>query len=320
MLTEKDNINIELYLSKELKGEEKVSFESELRSRPELMEEARFQMKIFKGLQIIETRKKRSELTDYLNKIKAESKIENSSDKTNGRIISLKDSEVATKEKKVISIWFQNPFRIALAASFAGILAIGSYYLSINDKTPTIAKIDSPKIKNKPELSSEKIKDQEFKQEELLALNDNQKLSDSYFTEVPEFRSDVPANLVKGINAFYMKDSKKALKLLPKVFPDIKEYYLQEQKDSVQNQIDNITFYRGVSYLKIKDLKNAIENLEIASNSSDETIKEFSVWYLALAYLRDNQIKHCKNILHQIETTEESRFANKATELLNKIK
>lgn len=320
MLTKKDNINIELYLSKELQGEEKVSFESELRSRPELMEEARFQMKILKGVQIIETRKKRSELKDYLNKINAEPKIENSSDKNNSKIISLESSTVTTKEKKVISIWFQNHFRIALAASFAGILAIGSYYLSINDKTPTIAKIGSPKIKNKPVLPSEKVKDQEFKQEELLALNDNQKLSDSYFTDVPEFRSDVPANLVKGINAFYLKDSKKALKLLPEVLPKIKEQYLQEQKDSVQNQIDNITFYRGVSYLKIKDLKNAIKNLEIASNSSDETIKEFSVWYLALAYLRDNQIKLSKNILHQIETTEESRFANKATELSNKIK
>jgi hypothetical protein len=313
MLTEKDHINIELYLSKKLQGDEKTSFEAELRTRPELMEDASFQRKLSQGLQLIEERKERADLKDYLNNIKAE----NTTPK--GNVISFGESKVAKKETKVISIWQQGAFRMALAASFVGFLAVGSYYLFIktdpSNNTANNTKTDSTKSNEEPIKQIE-----EAKQGELLALNDSQKLSDAYYNDLPKFRSDAPSDLVNGIEFYYAKKSKEALKTFPKGLPIIKSAYSEAQKDSVQNRVDNITFYRGLSYLSNKEAKSAIKDLQIASKSNDITIQEFSAWYLALAYLRNNQIQEAKVILQEIQGNEDSRFAPKASEILKKIK
>ncbi len=313
MLTEKDHINIELYLSKKLQGDEKSSFEAELRSRPELMEEARFQRKLSQGLQIIDERKERTELKDYLNNIKAENTV------PEGKVISFGEPKATQKETKVISMWQQNAFRMALAASFVGFLAVGSYYLFIktdpSNNTANNTKPDSTKANDEPIKQIEKPK-----QDELLALNDNQKLSDAYYNDLPKFRADAPSDLINGIEFYYAKKSKEALKVFPKGLPVIKNDYSEAQKDSVQNRIDNLTFYRGLSYLSNKEAKNAIKDLQIASKSSDITIQEFSTWYLALAYLRNNQIKEAKVTLQEIQENEDSRFAPKASEVLKKIK
>jgi hypothetical protein len=313
MLTEKDHINIELYLSKKLQGDEKSSFEAELRSRPELMEEARFQRKLSQGLQIIDERKERTELKDYLNNIKAENTV------PEGKVISFGEPKATQKETKVISMWQQNAFRIALAASFVGFLAVGTYYLFMqtdpSNNTANNTKPDSTKTSEEPIKQIE-----EPKQDELLALNDNQKLSDTYYNDLPKFRSDAPSDLVNGIEFYYAKKSKEALKVFPKSLPVIKNDYSEAQKDSVQNRIDNLTFYRGLSYLSNKEAKNAIKDLQIASKSSDITIQEFSTWYLALAYLRNNQISEAKVTFQEIQANEDSRFAPKASEVLKKIR
>jgi hypothetical protein len=206
-----------------------------------------------------------------------------------------------------------------LAASFVGFLAVGTYYLFMQadptDNTANNTKPDSTKSSKEPIKQIE-----EPKQDELLALNDNQKLSDDYYNDLPKFRSDAPSDLVKGIEFYYAKKSKEALKVFPKGLPVIKSDYSESQKDSVQNRIDNITFYRGLSYLSNKEAKNAIKDLKIASKSSDITIQEFSTWYLALAYLRNNLIPEAKATLREIKENEDSRFAPKAGELLKKIK
>jgi hypothetical protein len=314
MLTEKDHINIELYLSKQLQGEEKRSFEAELHSRPELMEEARFQRKLSQGLQIIGERKERTELKEYLNNIKTENTP------SKGKTISFGEPKAIKKETRVIPMWQQNAFRIALAASFVGFLAVGSYYLFIKaDSTNNTAILqtqsDSTKSNENPiKQVGEPIQD------ELLAFNENQKLSDAYYNDLPKFRSDAPSDLVNGIEFYYSKKPKEALKAFPKSLPVIKSEYSEAQKDSVQNRIDNITFYRGLSYLINKEDKNAIKDLQIASKSSDITIQEFATWYLALAYLHNNQINNAETTLKEIQNNEDSRFAPKASEILKKIK
>lgn len=305
MITVKDLDKIELYLSKKFSVDEKKAFENELLQRPELLEETKFQRLLNIEIKIQKQERIKKYNTDFLEKIN-----QSTTDK--------EEPKATQKETKVVSMWQQNTFRIALVASFVGFLAISTYYLftqtdPINNTADN--KPDSTKSTKEP------IKQIEApKQDELLALNDNQKLSDAYYNDLPKFRSDAPSDLINGIELYYANKPKEALKALPKGLPVIKNDYSDAQKDSVQNRIDNIAFYRGLSYLSNKDAKNAIRDLQIASKSSDITIQEFSTWYLALAYLRNNQVKDAKATLQEIQENEDSRFTTKSNEILKKIK
>ena len=320
MLSEKDYNNIESYLSKELQGEQKTTFEAELRSRSELMEEARLQRKISQGLQILAKRNERQELTIFLDKVKAEMPLETAA--LESKVISFEDPISNKNEVKVIPMWQTNTFRMALAASFVGALAVGNYYLFLKDEPTQGIATNKPKIET-GETPKEIITispNRSLPKEELLAFNDNQKLADSYYTDLPKFRSDVPSDLVSGIEAYYANKPEEAIKQLSKRFPTFKSDNTQTQNDSIQNRIDNLTLYRGLSHFKNKEALKAIQDLSIASKSEDIIIHEFADWYLALAYLKNNQITEAKKTLEEIRENDDSRFNGKALEILGKIK
>jgi len=120
MLIEEDHINIDLYLSKKLEGQKKIAFEAELRGRPELMEEVRFQFKLLKGMQEIEKKREREVLRVFLAKVKNENHLV------------LKER---TLRGRIVFLWRQNASKLAIAASFIGILG-AIYFLTKNPNIP----------------------------------------------------------------------------------------------------------------------------------------------------------------------------------------
>lgn len=118
MLTEEDYISIDLYLFKKLKGNEKIAFETELRSRPELMEEVRFQFKLLKGLQ----EREREVLRVFLAQVKNE----------NSLVV-----KERTLRGKIIFLWQQNSIKLAIAASIICVLGF-VYYLMPTQETPVV--------------------------------------------------------------------------------------------------------------------------------------------------------------------------------------
>lgn len=77
-------------------------------------------------------------------------------------------------------------------------------------------------------------------------------------------------------------------------------------------------FYLGVSYLANNQTQNAISVLSdiIDSNS---TFKNTAEWYLALAYLKENQHMQAQQLLILISKNSQHEFFEKAIELLDKM-
>lgn len=317
MLTEKDHINLELYLSKKLEGSEKLSFEQELRLRPELMAEAKVQRKISLGLQELAKRKETEELRSFLEDVKKELVLET-------KEVSFVETSNHKKTGKIISLWNQSSFRLAIAASFAAIMGVVSYLFLTNKETINdVADIKPSRKDSSWSISnpSFRVDSKKYKENtELLAMNENEKLYNQYYTDLPQFKGGLQADLVEGVNKYHQGKYKESLSILSKYEPSIGSNYSETQKDSVQNLIDNLAIYKGLCYLKLNQNAQAGIYLSTASQSNDPTINEFANWYLALNYIKTNQIDSAKIVLTEIINNEDSRFVTKANELLNKIK
>lgn len=78
-------------------------------------------------------------------------------------------------------------------------------------------------------------------------------------------------------------------------------------------------FFIGVSYMETKEFDKAIKSLNIVLAQKDTAFLEHAEWYLALCYLKTNQIQQAKNIIDQIKSSD-SYYRGFATDLSNKIK
>jgi len=122
---------------------------------------------------------------------------------------------------------------------------------------------------------------------------------------LPIERGDVSTDLkTQAFTAYEKGNYKNAISLFSK---------LQETQTNLY-----YVFYKANSYLALENTKEAIPLLQkyIASNG---TFTEKAKWYLALAYLKNNNIKEAKEILQNIEK-EKSYHYEKASQILQIIK
>lgn len=79
-----------------------------------------------------------------------------------------------------------------------------------------------------------------------------------------------------------------------------------------------ILFFHALSEITIGNSQEALHKLELLTNKSDNKYLTPSRWYLALLYLRTNQIEASKQLLKEIKDTR-SEFSAKAASLLSEI-
>ncbi len=108
----------------------------------------------------------------------------------------------------------------------------------------------------------------------------------------------------------------------------LKQYHEKNYSDALQtfSQVSNhyqysVTVYRAVCMLEIGQTKEAISILENAIKSYGEGWEYYqdARWYLALAYLKNNDRKKTINLLNEI-IDENKVYAEKAYELLRVLK
>ena len=110
------------------------------------------------------------------------------------------------------------------------------------------------------------------------------------------------------MGAYDHKDYTQAVTLLQKCL----------EKEPSSNYKDKIELYLGLSYLESNKTTKAIAQFQ--DLASRENTQAFTVdWYLALAYLKVEQIEKAKTILSKLKNGETNPYQEKAKALLLKL-
>ncbi len=100
------------------------------------------------------------------------------------------------------------------------------------------------------------------------------------------------------------------------------EAYNQAQKlfNNLYKTSNNseLLFYEGICYLEIEQTDNAIETFLKHQNFNDKLLGK-SKWYLALAYLKNNNQIEVQNILEKITSSSSNYNFEKAKDLLSDL-
>ena len=115
--------------------------------------------------------------------------------------------------------------------------------------------------------------------------------------------TDENTTLQEGMAAYTHADYDKAI-----------EYFTNHQKESYD---PNVQFYLGITQLLNKNPQKAVPTLERAVDSTAPPVQEAAQWYLALAYISNDQIPAAKSVLQTLQYN--PIYENKATEMLQEL-
>ncbi|MDN5200269.1 tetratricopeptide repeat protein [Fulvivirgaceae bacterium BMA10] len=94
---------------------------------------------------------------------------------------------------------------------------------------------------------------------------------------------------------------------------EVFETLLETNKDDYM-----LIFYNGLSYLNSGNASQAIGHLASVADQSELAIHEPAIWYLGLAYLKENQLEEAKEVFQNIVETEKS-YQHQAKEILREL-
>lgn len=139
----------------------------------------------------------------------------------------------------------------------------------------------------------------------------NEKLFAEYYQTYPNVASSVRGELTEGklqdaLQQYDAGDFKAAITRL-------QEILVTESDNIVAN------FYAGVSYLKVEESERAVGNLQKVVALNDPQFSEPAEWYLALAYLQQNDLEKTRAALNEI-LTEEHIYKEQAIKLSERLR
>jgi predicted negative regulator of RcsB-dependent stress response len=117
--------------------------------------------------------------------------------------------------------------------------------------------------------------------------------------------SNKVSNLISAVQFYDQGNNNGAIQLLEEI---------------IKNEADNIPahFFLGLSFIETKNYNKAIENLSFVITKNDFTFIEHAKWYLALCYVKSDQVDRAFPILKDIVNSDNYHKA-KALDLLKKI-
>lgn len=138
----------------------------------------------------------------------------------------------------------------------------------------------------------------------------NEKLFAEYYQPYPNIASSVRGELSEGklqgaLQQYDAGDFNAALKLL-------QEILAAEPENTMAN------FYAGVCYLKLEKPSLAIAGLQKVIAANDARLAEPAEWYLALAYVQENDLLNARATLNEI-IAESGAYKEQAVKLLEHL-
>jgi len=139
----------------------------------------------------------------------------------------------------------------------------------------------------------------------------NEKLFAEYYQPYPNIASSVRGELAEGklqdaLQQYDAGNFKAALKPL-------QEILVTEPDNAAAN------FYAGVSYLKVGESERAIAGLQKVIAHNDAKFSEPAAWYLALAFLQQNDLAQTRATLEAIIATDHL-YKEQAVKLLERLR
>ena len=176
----------------------------------------------------------------------------------------------------------------AAAASILLVLTFGWQYLGGGavDSTSSVSEMAAVSIEHFPNALSQQVK---------------MELSEKGFAGNPE--EEALQQLLAAMNAYDAKDYNKASVALRSLLET-------EVDETYKNQVQ---LYLAISYLQLEQPQNAYPPLH-SITKSNSPLKETSMWYLAMAYIKDNNPNSAKTQLEQLKNSPE--YGQRANEML----
>ena len=203
-----------------------------------------------------------------------------------------KKTEKAVEEApqyKPLKIVFSRQ-KMALAASFLLLVSVGLWFL-VGENSPK-------------RMSNEQVFEDTFKPHD--NLNYRSKRSARRVGDAEKI-DDKLSNLQKAFVCYDGENYNRALQ-----FFDLPEVVQQFPTDS-------LNLYKAMCFLKLDKPDQALISLKIVENNPNSALREASEWYLALTYLKINDVQKAKELLIVIQHREENGYAKKASKLLGEL-
>ncbi len=194
-----------------------------------------------------------------------------------------------TPQYKPLKVVFTRQ-KMALAASFLLLVSVGLWFLMGQKSSET--------------NDNEQVFKTVFEPHSNIAYVDGRSVRNA---DIDQKVNDKLNNLQKAFVCYDGKEYDKAL-----MFFDLPEVSQQFPNDS-------LNLYKAVCYLALNKTDQALISLKTVENNPNSTLHEASQWYLALTYLKINDIKKTKELLIAIQHREEHGYAGKARKLLGKL-
>ena len=308
-LKPEDIKQINLYLHQLMEKDELQAFEIKLKNNPELAGEVEVR-RIAQVYQFIKTKDQLKELRDQM---MADGELkEKKDDLPIGSIPGIKKEESPESDEpttgKVISLW---PKRLALAAAILGVMSVGAWFL-INQKNP------SKDIATKPSIEQEDGKTEPVNPSTIDMVN-------GLLSEARQPRENVPDALKDAVKAFESEKNEEAIKLLRNQKGNVivkpgkdGEYGASQEEIEMADPVFEAyrKFYLGVSYLQKGDSQKALVYLKQVK----KPLVGDARWYMALAYLKNNQPVLARPILKEISSNTNAPYSSEAELLLKELK
>lgn len=290
-LSEEAFHEIHQYLSGEGTPEARADFEKRMQADEALAHEVATQRRIRNGLKANEYRNLFRDIHAELQREGALADHASQDDQDDGKIVPL------LPESRFAMRW---PY-VAAAASILVAAGLIWYFNSQPESTPIAS--DTP-VAEKPAAPDT------LRQIPPAAKPDSLKTT----TPKPKKPQPAPANTVKpDFFADYFNEkpalespfSKEKLGLSPSAFR--------------QWRSDTAHVHQGVRYLGTHDAALALQELKQVETSRFPQVKGTAEWYIALAYLQQNDLKNCMEQLKKVAADAENPNNKQAAELLTKI-
>ena len=308
-LKPEDIKQINLYLHQLMEKDELQAFEIKLKNNPELAGEVEVR-RIAQVYQFIKTKDQLKELRDQM---MADGELkEKKDDLPIASIPGIKREEGLNNDEsstgKVISMW---PKRLALAAAILGVMSVGAWFL-INQKNP------SKDIATKPSIEQEDGKTEPVNPSTIDMVN-------GLLSEARQPRENVPDALKDAVKAFESEKNEEAIKLLRNQKGNVivkpgkdGEYGASQEEIEMADPVFEAyrKFYLGVSYLQKGDPQKALVYLKQVK----KPLVGDARWYMALAYLKNNQPVLARPILKEISSNTNAPYSSEAELLLKELK
>jgi len=287
-LSEEAFQEIHRYLSGESTPEERADFEKRMQADAALAQEVATQRRIRNGLKANEYK---NLFRDIHAELQREGALADRAEREKGKIVPL------LPESRFAMRW---PY-VAAVASILVAAGLLWYFNSqpestpIASDTPVVEKPTTPDtLRSAPSTAKpESVKTTAPKPIKPQAAPANTAKPDffaEYFYEKPALESPF---------------SKEKLGLSPSAFR--------------QWQSDTAHVHQGIRYLGVHDAALALQELKQVETSRFPQIKGTAEWYIALAYLQQNDLKNCVEQLKKVAADAENPNSKQAAELLAKM-